>query len=275
MTDLVTFNYQSIDRDIRPRIIDATTRLHVLERKTGEQVLEIGRILIEVKAALGHGQFVAWLDSEFGWSRDTARNFMSVAEMFGDMTKISSFAPSALYALASNSVPAEIREEFVAQAEAGGKVTHKQVMTVLREARKSEPPKPLTMNAGKNESSPQSLSPLPYTAIDPATRLEIPSPAIQQVVDAMTEEDAQEFAEGFTEMMRTPVLRVEIQNILVHITTARFEFSKIDTDTLCQVLAEDDVSRQKANDCLEKMATLSQLIRNALGLTGGQLWRVS
>lgn len=127
MNEIQAFDYKHLDRDIRSRIIDATTRLHVLERKTGEQVLEIGRILIEVKAALGHGQFGAWLESEFGWTYESARRFMRVAEVFGENTQIVGFALSALYALASGTVSDEVRQEFIAKAEAGERVTHRDV----------------------------------------------------------------------------------------------------------------------------------------------------
>lgn len=41
---------------------------------------------------------------------------MQVAEVSGDMTKVSSFAPSALYALASGTVPEPIRQEFLRRA---------------------------------------------------------------------------------------------------------------------------------------------------------------
>jgi len=129
-----TFDYKALDSDVRPRVIDATTRLHVLERKTGEQIVEIGRILMEVKERIGHGTFGEWLDAEFGWTDRTAQRFIQVATAF-ENRQIVGFAPSALYALASNSVPDDIRAGFIAKAEAGEKITHKQVVTVLRETR--------------------------------------------------------------------------------------------------------------------------------------------
>ncbi|MGC4107040.1 MAG: DUF3102 domain-containing protein [Thermomicrobiales bacterium] len=102
----------------------ATDRLHFLERKTGEQIIEMGRELIRVKGLLGHGQFGAWLEAEFGWSWKTANNFMNVAEHFsGKFETVSNLPAKALYALASNNTPQIIRDEFIAKAEAGGAVT--------------------------------------------------------------------------------------------------------------------------------------------------------
>lgn len=42
----------------------------------------MGRELIAAKAETAHGNWLAWLDDEFGWSERTARNYMSVAGAF-------------------------------------------------------------------------------------------------------------------------------------------------------------------------------------------------
>ena len=59
-----------------------------------------------------------------GLSDRTAQRFMRVAEVF----KSANFAvlpdPAALIALASGTVPESVRDEFVARAEAGERVTH-------------------------------------------------------------------------------------------------------------------------------------------------------
>lgn len=121
------FNLSRLDSDDRSVIEAATKRLHELERRTGESIIEIGRTLIDVKDRIGHGHFGAWLDEEFGWSDRTARRFMSVAETFDQIGHGVRFEAKALYALASGNVPAEVREEFVAKAEAGERVTHRDV----------------------------------------------------------------------------------------------------------------------------------------------------
>ncbi len=122
------FDWKVLDTETRASVQAATERLHTLERRTGESIIEIGRTLLEVKEDIGHGQFGGWLDAEFGWSWQTANNFMNVAEAFRDKFQtVGNFQARALYALASGSVPAEVREEFVAKAEAGERVTHKDV----------------------------------------------------------------------------------------------------------------------------------------------------
>jgi DUF3102 family protein len=46
--------------------------------------VEIGNRLIAVKDALDHGEWLPWLDEQFGWSDRTARDFIAVADAFGD-----------------------------------------------------------------------------------------------------------------------------------------------------------------------------------------------
>jgi hypothetical protein len=123
-----THGMRRTNLDKRTIVEAATDRLHTLVRKTGEQIIEIGRELIAVKDALPHGQFGLWLESEFGWSQPTASRFVSVAKAFDSETiHVEYFEATALYALASGQVPESIRAEFVDRAEAGERITHKAV----------------------------------------------------------------------------------------------------------------------------------------------------
>ena len=79
------FDYASLAPDVRDRVETATRRLHDLERRTSENIIEMGQHLIEVKAAIGHGNFLTWLESEFGWGRSTAYRMMEVAEKFPNL----------------------------------------------------------------------------------------------------------------------------------------------------------------------------------------------
>ena len=54
-------------------------------RKIGKRVIrdiiEIGRRLTEARALAGHDGWLPWLEREFGWSDDTALNYMRLYEM--------------------------------------------------------------------------------------------------------------------------------------------------------------------------------------------------
>src|SRR5262249_30410741 len=114
-----------------------------LGKQTVENVVEIGRHLTEAKEIAGHGNWLPWLDREFGWKEQTARNFMQVYELadkspnFGDLN----LPVSALYMLAAPSTPPEARAEIIERVEAGEKVTVADVKTAIAKRRPEPKPK--------------------------------------------------------------------------------------------------------------------------------------
>ena len=140
----MAFSYASLAPDVRARVETATRRLHDLERRTSESIIEMGQHLIEVKAAIGHGNFLPWLEAEFGWSDRVAAHLMNVAVKFENFSNLESVSPSALYVLAAPSTPDEVRVEFTELAALGQKVTHKDVKAAIKEVKSradNDPPR--------------------------------------------------------------------------------------------------------------------------------------
>lgn len=133
------FDYESLTPEVRTDVRESARRIHELERRTSESIIEIGNELLRVQTKLSHGEFLPWLKSEFGWSNFTAYKFMQVAKVFrGKSLENLNFQTSALYALASNNVPKEIRDGFMEVAEAGRKVTHSDVKEAIQEHKAAE-----------------------------------------------------------------------------------------------------------------------------------------
>jgi hypothetical protein len=91
-------------------------------------IIEIGRELIAAKGELAHGDWLPWLEAEFGWGETTARKYMQVAEMFAKSSLGADFEAltidaTALYALASPDVPPAAREEAIGRASRGERIT--------------------------------------------------------------------------------------------------------------------------------------------------------
>lgn len=86
-------------------------------------VISIGTQLITMKGLVPRGQFGAFLDSEFGWSQDTAERWMAVAKRFAAIPQAADFDRTALYALAGGDIPDEAIEEATERAAAGEKIT--------------------------------------------------------------------------------------------------------------------------------------------------------
>ena len=70
--------------------LDATTvialkrhaeAIRSLVRRASSDIIEIGQRLTKAQELAGHGNWLRWLDREFGWSEQTARNYMRVFEM--------------------------------------------------------------------------------------------------------------------------------------------------------------------------------------------------
>jgi Protein of unknown function (DUF3102) len=114
---------------------DARDEIKRLGKQTGQNIIEIGRLLTEVKGRLTHGQFGRWLAAEFKWSDRHARRFMAAHQTFGKTDIMSEFAsflePTAVYELAAPSTPEPARQEVLAKVERGEKVTTKEVKATV------------------------------------------------------------------------------------------------------------------------------------------------
>jgi hypothetical protein len=96
----------------RAEVRDATVRIKLRMSRTAADIIEIGRDLILVKDKLEHGQFLRWIEAEFGMHEQSARRFMHVAQRFGGKSNtVLDLQPSVLYALAAPSTPDEVVEE--------------------------------------------------------------------------------------------------------------------------------------------------------------------
>jgi len=125
-TDLqLTFDYASLDAETRIVVQQRTDEIRSLVRKSASDIIEIGLKLIDVKKRLRHGQFLGWLALEFEWKERAAEQFMAVGRQFKSANFADlSVAPSALYLLASGTTPDQVRQELIAQAEAGKRITY-------------------------------------------------------------------------------------------------------------------------------------------------------
>ena len=74
-------------------------RIRQLQADVQHGIIEIGFELIAAKEEIGHGGWGRWLQNEFEWTERTARNFMAMAERFGNRKTFSDLKPSTLQAM--------------------------------------------------------------------------------------------------------------------------------------------------------------------------------
>jgi hypothetical protein len=144
---LQNFNYADLDSDTQLVVKQCTNEIRTLIRRSAQDVIKIGRKLIQVKEQIGHGHFRNWLKIEFDWSVRTAARFMQVATKFkcADLAHLN-IAASALYLLSETSTPSEAQAEILDLARQGERINYakaKDIINEYKEAGKSialEPP---------------------------------------------------------------------------------------------------------------------------------------
>lgn len=91
--------YSQLDDNTSQELYGKVGYIHGLSAEAGRQIVAVGQTLIEMKELLPHGQFMACVKAEFGWSDRWAQQLMQVAERF-ENTNSSSVLPSSAKVLA-------------------------------------------------------------------------------------------------------------------------------------------------------------------------------
>ena len=81
--------------------------------QTAQNIIEVGKRLMQAKEMLPHGEFGKWLDSNFGLSQSTAQKFMKCAERFGNAVSIRDLNFTQMIALLS--LPESETEKSIAE----------------------------------------------------------------------------------------------------------------------------------------------------------------
>jgi hypothetical protein len=107
-----------------------------LSKRLIDDLLEIGRRLMDAKARIGHGHWLSWLEREFGWSDDSARRYMRLYQFAQEDFKFRKLRnlqlpASGLYLLAQAKCPLEARKEIVERAEAGETIDVAKIESVI------------------------------------------------------------------------------------------------------------------------------------------------
>ncbi len=138
------YDYGLIPAGQRDQVQAAAVEIVRHGRQAQENLIEVGKRLIEVKALLEHGQFADWCETEFQMSARTVQNMMNVARAFdGKSETVSLLTDSTLYLLAAPSTPAAAREKVIGQAQATGQSpTKAQVKAVIAEHKPAPPVSP-------------------------------------------------------------------------------------------------------------------------------------
>ena len=114
-------------------LTERAERIRVLGKRVTGDVIEIGRLLADCRERCGHGHWGAWLESEFGWSADTAERFIRLNKLADQIPQIAEYdiPVSGLYLLAAPATPESARAEVVERAESGERLKHAEVQEII------------------------------------------------------------------------------------------------------------------------------------------------
>jgi hypothetical protein len=121
---------------VNPILAEHASEIRRLGKRVVADVVEIGRRLAECKRICGHGNWLPFLDREFGWTEQTALNFIRAHDLSKSKNFLDLELPvSALYLLAAPSTPAEAREAVTKRAQAGKQMSVAEVARVVDAAK--------------------------------------------------------------------------------------------------------------------------------------------
>lgn len=89
MQDLTEFNIEK-----------TTTEILILKDQTAQNIIEIGKRLIEVKENLEHGKYKQWLKEKVQFTERSAQRFMLIGREFSNTTSLSHLGSTKLFLLA-------------------------------------------------------------------------------------------------------------------------------------------------------------------------------
>jgi hypothetical protein len=125
-----------------PILAERAAAIRKLCKRTREDIVEIGRILSKTRDDIGHiehGDWLVWIEAEFGWSDQTARRFIHVYELsrdaqFNNLLNVD-LPLSGLYLLAAPNTPDAARAEVAARIEVGAKPSCAAVAEIVSRAK--------------------------------------------------------------------------------------------------------------------------------------------
>jgi hypothetical protein len=116
------YDYSQVAEEHRAAVMTSARTIKRHEQRTVESMVVIGRELTAVQEKLPHGQFLPWIEQEFGWQRSTAYNLLQLAAKFPTVGNLpTGIGLSALYQLTA--APDSALEEARARQQTGEKIT--------------------------------------------------------------------------------------------------------------------------------------------------------
>ena len=147
----------SLPPDASTSLEELTSGIRFYLREMGQNVIEIGKRLILAKELVPHGEWQLWLEDNFNLSLRTARQFMQIAERFGEKSDSQEWQTSAVLNQSQMvemlSLPEGDEEKFIEEQAAAGRVVAEMSVKTLRVAIQQYKAKLAAANVGVESSA--------------------------------------------------------------------------------------------------------------------------
>jgi len=117
------------------KITKLTSEILIYKQQTAQNIVEIGKRLIEAKEMLPHGEWLPWLEEKVEFSRFTANKFMKVASEFQNVDTYQHLTQSKVFALLD--IPEDQRQDFIESNPIEG-MTTRELKAVIAEKKRLE-----------------------------------------------------------------------------------------------------------------------------------------
>jgi hypothetical protein len=137
----LVFSYSEIEDEVsRQKLQDAAVKIKSAYLNAHLELVQVGRELNAVKDILKPGKWTAWLKTEFTMSERTAQRYIAVARRFSDLApdRLSGLTNEAVYLLASDNTPEEVRAEALELVDKGEHLGRKTVLEMIGKANPQE-----------------------------------------------------------------------------------------------------------------------------------------
>jgi len=142
---LLRYDYSQVAAEHRAAVMASAQTIKRHERRTIENMVVIGRELQAVQEKLPHGQFLPWIEQEFGWQKSVAYNLLNLATKFPTVGNLPvGIGLTALYQLTA--APDSALLEAQTRQQTGEKITKATATEIAARHRQAqqrgEPPPP-------------------------------------------------------------------------------------------------------------------------------------
>ena len=127
---LVAGGVQPVTPDSSTSLEELTSGIRFYLREMGQNVIEIGKRLIFAKELVPHGEWLSWLDDNFGLKYRMAANFMAVAERFGNVHSNAHLNQTQMIQMLV--LPEGEEEKFIEEQAAAGRIVAEMSVKTLR-----------------------------------------------------------------------------------------------------------------------------------------------